>query len=556
MNARERVGLNGRLYDYFLNRKILRNRKGQPAETVVSRIRDLALLAWMNHPGFFADGRIENILLEIGETLAEEDADPRIRGRFERECRPVQRPAVLLVASHVYEVGGHTKVVEKFIEGYADWFRVLVLTEQQDGVPEALRQREAAGEVRIFRLAGCDGTIRKAATLRAIGAEFDQVFLFTHPNDPTPVLAFCGREGPPVLFDNHAHFFFSLGVSVSDLVVSHVRYMDTLSAARRFAAGTFCFPLRYSRYRDRIGGPVDKRRAKQEIGLGPDALCLLSVVLGLTVFSSPGREDFFRTAARIVRRYPQAHLCLIGIEPQHPYAEAFAGCAPEQVRFLGIVPDPLRYYQAADLYLDPFPYPSFGALLEAITVGEACPLLAHGTGSGVLDSAHLFDSLPDGKPRDEADYFERLDTYVRFEAKRREVVRVLKAEQIAHEEAFPSRLASLQETSGTLRHLPRRLPDGPSGAPTEDDLQVADMSQLRSYGALLEKMRKTALMGRGLGDGYLADRVALFRLFLGAASSCSARAGVWNDLLLAVIGFLRRKVGPLFRGRRARNAGE
>jgi hypothetical protein len=504
----------------------------------------------MNHPGFFADGRIENILLGIGETLTREDADPSICRRFEREVCPTGRPAVLLVASHVYEVGGHTKVIEKFIEGYRESFRLLVLTEQEETIPERLREREAAGDIRLFRLAGCEGMIRKAATLRAIGTHFDQVLLFTHPNDPVPVLAFSTRDTPPVLFDNHAHFFFSLGVSVSDLVVNHVRYMDTMSSQRRFAPKTFYFPLRYSRYRDRIGQTVDKRQAKQAIGMDPDALCLLSIVLGLTVFPPPGQGSFFQTAARIVLRYPQAHLVLIGIEEQHPYAKEFAGCAPDRIHFLGIVPDPLRYYQAADLYLDTFPYPSFGALIEAVTYGEACPLLAPGIRAGVLDSGNLFDSPEDWKPRDEADYFERLDMYVRFEEKRREAVRVLKAEQILHEEAFPSLVASLQETVGTLRHHPCRLPDGRPGTPTEDDLQVAGMSQLRSYGALLEKLRKTSLMGRGLLDGYFTDRVALFRLFLGSSSSFSEKVGVWKDGFRSVFRFFRRKIGPAFLGGR------
>lgn len=48
-------------YDYFLNNKILGCINNLPSEALVERIMLLAKFAWRNHPGYFFDGRVENI---------------------------------------------------------------------------------------------------------------------------------------------------------------------------------------------------------------------------------------------------------------------------------------------------------------------------------------------------------------------------------------------------------------------------------------------------------------------------------------------------------------
>jgi hypothetical protein len=545
MEARDFISLNYQIYNYLLETRILRKGSDKHRERFFARISDLALFAWGNHPGFFSDGRIENLLQAKAPEISLEEADPEVLRTFETHHTSGENPGMLLVASYLSEFGGHGKVVEKIIEGYKDHSIYLAVTHQREKLPASFENFERNGDLRIVRLADCGSITAKAATLRRIASELDVVVLFTHPNDPIPVLALGCGDLPPVVFDNHAHFFFSLGASVSDLVVSHAEYMCERSKERRFARETFLLPIRYSRYAHLLGKPVDKVAAKAGLGLRPEESCLVSIVLGSTVFASSGGDNFFETADEIVKRHPKVHLFLIGIDDEHEYSKRYLSLETGRIHCLGIVPDPLQYYQAADIYLDAFPYPSMGALVESITYGEACPLLFYGSHRGLLNSGNIFASEVDLNTVDSADYFARLEELLDSEEKRRAIVEILKAEQLEVEESLPAHLDALRRMAGTLQHVPRRLPDATPQF-TDDDLKVASMSQRKDYLSVIQGLRRTKLLGRSFMPGNIAIRFHILILFLRHASTPREKFSALREAALMPFLPLSRKVRQLF----------
>lgn len=60
---------NSLFYNYFVEKKILKAGRELSGEEVLERIGSLAKFAWRNHPGYYFDGRIENILFDYGSIL-------------------------------------------------------------------------------------------------------------------------------------------------------------------------------------------------------------------------------------------------------------------------------------------------------------------------------------------------------------------------------------------------------------------------------------------------------------------------------------------------------
>lgn len=68
-NLYRNLDRNNFFYNYFLQNKIVDSRERLSDEELTDRIMQLARFAWRNHPGYYHDGRIENVLFEFGVKL-------------------------------------------------------------------------------------------------------------------------------------------------------------------------------------------------------------------------------------------------------------------------------------------------------------------------------------------------------------------------------------------------------------------------------------------------------------------------------------------------------
>lgn len=484
-----------RLVYEFLLKKISKRWLVDQREVVLRKISDLAFFAWYNHCGFFADGRIENIVLEIGTTIE----SPRnsavssiaLTGKQHR-AHGTRRN--LFIATRVHRVGGHTRVVADLIRRNSLDAHTLLLTEQLESIPGELARLADSGQVDIICLKNHHSLTDKALIVREMSMRFDRVLLFTHPHDVVPVLAFAVKSTPPVIVENHAHFFFWIGTSVADIVLSHIPYMNELTKQRRPVTKTFLFPM--VPVDDRVGGfeEITKAAAKRRIGLDKDCLCILTVATREKFFPNEA-YNLFSTARKIVERYSHVWILVVGLNPDEAIVKKYLGEAPERMRFLGIVEAPFIYYRAADIFMESFPLSSLGSVQESIYYGDACPLYAYGTNRGLLSSRLSYNEGALGsiipETNTEAEYLEYLDELIKNPALRFKIVEHLKEQIIRIWQSHDDYRTRLFEQVDDVDHNPHTICNGAAEFQA-DDISIAGLSRYKTVGEIMAYFRRSS----------------------------------------------------------------
>ena len=331
-----------------------------------------ATCAWRNHAGLFASPRLERLLTEIGCTAVSAERLP-MHGRR----TPPER--VLHVLTKARPMGGDSRFSCRWM--HVDGGRqhsVAVTTQEGAPIPDLFIEATSrtGGQIHCLDADTTDPLIQ-AGRLRSLAQQADLVALHIYPDDVIPSLAFAdGAVAAPVLFINHSDHTFWLGVNASDLIVQLRDSSIALSVNRRGInpgrLATLPIPL----------PPMQRTRwraeAKVQLGLSPDAIVLLSVgtAFKYAPIAGPG---FLETLLPLVRQDERAVLLVVGPQPTGEWARAFEATGG-RLRALGRQLDPAPLYEAADVYLDSFPFTSPTAMLEAGSYG--LPLVAYSPHSG------------------------------------------------------------------------------------------------------------------------------------------------------------------------------
>lgn len=312
------------------------------------------------HPGVFFSPQLEHVLLTIGQTLA----PPTPRGQH----KPASRPHVLHVLTHAARIGGHTRMVWRWIQHDPDRIHSVVLTRQAAvKVPDALKEAVAEAGGTITVLDHQRGALRAwAQTLRNRAADVDVVILHVNPDDAIPVIAFADpAHRPPVVFLDHADQVYWLGVSVTDVLASlRVSGME-LAQTRRSIPPERCvlLPIGLSP----TVRTIERDEAKARLDLAPDSVVLLTVARPHKYAPFDG-TSYPEVLLPVVEQHPEAIVLAIGAEASPAWVRAHQR-TEGRIRALGIREDTALYYQAADIYLDTFPVSSITSLLEAGSYG-------------------------------------------------------------------------------------------------------------------------------------------------------------------------------------------
>jgi hypothetical protein len=334
-----------------------RDRRAGRLELAVVRAQIAGNFAWMNPAGIFASQQLEELLTDVGGEIH----TPSLRRRpFRRE-----RGKVLHVVTQVYQTGGPTQAVTSWIEQDSERRHRVVLTRQgANRVPSKLVSalHSASDLLRLDGRAG--GLLERAAELRAAAQDCDVVVLHNHPYDVIPVLAFAGEvEHPPLIFVNHADHVFWLGVSIAQTLMNMRDSGEELTIARRGISPSRCHVMtRPLRLRERT---LTRTEAKQRLSLDPKQLVILTAA-DAPKYRPIGDTSFLELLVPVVERHPEVVLLAAGpSEHKDNDWRVAARCTGGRVRALGRLPDVSLLQQAADLYVDSFPFSSLTSLLEA-----------------------------------------------------------------------------------------------------------------------------------------------------------------------------------------------
>lgn len=481
-------------------------------------IERTARFAWLSHPGRLADGTLENILLHIGQTLS----DSSSRSGWEAPLPASSKSRTLHIATELYMTGGHSRVLAKWVQRDLSSSHAIIITRQPVELPDYLLAIAAERGAPIKMLDPQEAILERAQHLRDLSLGFDRVVLHHSPDDAVPVLAYARRGGPPVVMFNHAHFWFSLGSGVADLVLNSEPYFKQLTERYRFPRATTLLtgppgvqPLTW--------GEVDKRLAKAKLELAPDQPVVMTIA-NESYFRPTEEADFFATLAKLLSAKPELQVVMVGVGEESALVPAHIR-ETGRVRLVGRVADPRPYYEAADLCLESFPMPSMGALIEAASFGQAFPVPAFGQAeTPVRVNLSTIKSFAT-RQLTEADYVrhicELIDAPESTRAKAAELRRLL----VQQDQAFGDQFPALYEMAAPLGHEPHEIPNSAfSSAP--ENLVLASMTDIRK----VEEALSTLLPLRAMG-----------------AAHARALALRYVTPRAAALGIARRVVGPAFR---------
>ncbi|WBA41965.1 hypothetical protein [Hymenobacter canadensis] len=318
--------------------------------------QEAANYATFQYCGFYAEPRLEQLLIRIRHQAA--------IGPIAPAARPAAtRLRVLHYATSVFEVGGHTRLLDNWIRADAANQHDVLLTQQTVPVPAFLTEAVEAVQGNVTVLDSAD-VLSNARHLAGVAGGYDVIILHHHANDVVPILALAAAErSVPVCVLNHGDHRFWLGVVVCDLLVE---IRDNLIAADKQRRGIQAFGLLPIPVHTSAVSPEAYHASRAILGILPEQVMLLSI--GASYKYDPiDEKNFFADILPVLERYEQAVLVVVGIDPASDLAIRYAH---PRLRFVAPTMHLADFHNACDIYLEGYPFSSFTAYLEVGAQGK------------------------------------------------------------------------------------------------------------------------------------------------------------------------------------------
>lgn len=344
-------------------------------------------LALSSSTGYFASPEIEKVFIDIAQKN-----DIVLRNHFKRN-------SILHVMTECYATGGHTRVVERWINFSPlteEHSLIFTENEEQDIPPDLSRAIEDHNGT-ITMIPDALSDIEKGLMLRKIASNYERVILHVHQHDVIPLIAFGHKDFKrPVFFFNHSDHKFWVGVSIADVVVNFRSWGDLMCRNRRGVSNSFVLGLPLDL--QRLSTLTNKDKIRDELNLPTDAKIIITV--GSAYKYNPFLSwNFNRLIKRILTRKENIIFVAIGSTPD------IFNVQNERLICLGEVSPSVvfKYLHAADVYIDSYPMAGGTALMDAISCG--LPSLSLECPVGHLD----FMLASKGYCTTELELFEKLD---------------------------------------------------------------------------------------------------------------------------------------------------
>jgi hypothetical protein len=139
--------------------------------------------------------------------------------------------------------------------------------------------------------------------------------------------------------------------------------------------------------------PLERRRGREEakvaVGLDPSSTLLLSMAAA-PKFTPMGDRTFMSLVSEVMVAAPESVLVVIGPDINGLGWSNLASTLPGRVHVIGPLPEPTSYLEAADIYLDSFPFSSLTSMYEAAMFATPVVSLARPeAGAMAADDAFL-----------------------------------------------------------------------------------------------------------------------------------------------------------------------
>lgn len=373
-----------------------------------------ASYAQCNHCGFFVSHEVEQLLLTIGQRAV----IPTFP-LHKRPPLPNTPKTILHVSSIISPSSGISRLMRRWIQEDSLRSHSIALTKHSPNeIPQALQEIVSQREGKIYLLNEKPGSLlARARRLREYAAAADMIVLHTWEHDVVPIIAFADKEQlPPIIYTNHGDHWFWVGVGVSDVVAnlreSGMRLSEerrSIEPQRNMLLPTILDPVQRS---------LSRSAAKQQLGIDEHSVLILSIARGVKYKSADG-TTFADAHVPLLKQHKQTFLLVIGPGDQEDWSAAIEQ-TQGRVRVLGETPHTDIFYQAADIYVDSFPFISITSLLEAgsygVPVVSRSPYASPACGILSADMPGLTGNLIQASDRE--GYLEALSRLIENEAYR------------------------------------------------------------------------------------------------------------------------------------------
>ena len=233
-------------------------------------------------------------------------------------------------------------------------------------------------------------------------------------------------------------------------------------------------------------------------------------------FRPTANYDFFRTLTNIMLEHPSAHFVGVGLPSDSRWVPLALREDP-RFHFVGKVIDPTPHYEAADMCLESFPFPSLGGLVESVAFGEAFPIPVYGAGESILriTQAPLLE-VP-YRPANETEYIEYVSRTLLDLPAAREDARKWRVNIKDFDDNWEARLTETNALVDSLKHQPRKIPN--SSMSNSQDSQL--LAQLHPS-SLSQKINDLFPLGRAVKFHFSAS-IQGFTKFRDAMREIAAR---------------------------------
>jgi glycosyltransferase involved in cell wall biosynthesis len=316
--------------------------------------------AQLNHCGFFVSTELEEVLLTIGRKTISSDIH-----HYHPSHKAGNTKQILHVSTNISSIGWFSRLMLRWIKQDNMRYHSVALTGQSPNeVPTNLRDavRNSQGKIHILN-GKSGGLIERARRLRECTKDADIVVLHTWEYDVVPMIAFANRsESPPIIYTNNGDHWFWVGTTICDVVANLRDSGMRLSQERRGIEPQRNLLL--PTVLEPIQRVISRVEAKQQIGIEQGSIMLLSIARSVKYKTIDG-VSFADAHIALLNQYKQAILIVVGPgDSSEDWSNAIQK-TQGRIKVLGETNNTDVFYQAADIYVDSFPFVSITSILEA-----------------------------------------------------------------------------------------------------------------------------------------------------------------------------------------------
>lgn len=305
--------------------------------------------------GYYTSSVIENVYIDYAKNINVDISNIQFKEN-----------SFLHVLTEGYNTGGHTRVVERWIQNApSDQMHSVVVLRPNDAKLEDLNKytKEKNGEFIYYDNSW--SLEEKALKLRQLGMHYQYIILHTHMDDPTATIAFGTEEFTrPILFYNHASHLFWLGKGITDLHLD-LKEKDEVTEEYKNIKNKFNLGIPT---KDLEFNSLDKLNIRKELGFPVDKKIIISAASNAKY--KPICNDSFIDVLLALSN-DNTYIYVIGAKKNSSMWHKVFQKSKGHIIALGNIDFDhgyLKHVGMADLYLDSYPMNSWTATIDAVTM--------------------------------------------------------------------------------------------------------------------------------------------------------------------------------------------